>query len=259
MMKEFYGNSYLYGANAPFIEALYESYLADPQSVEVRWRGYFDELQKLDDGPRDVSHAEVQQRFAALAKENRSAKAASGSFQKQFSVLQLIAAYRFQGCRVADVDPLKRIEKPVIPELDPAFYNLSESDLDSVFNAGTLHGPAQATLRDILQRLKATYCSGIGAEIMYISDIPQKRWLLERFEPTLARPRYDAQYKKHLLERLTAAETLEKISQCQIRGANALFTRRQRCADSAAGQPAAARGRRGGAGTGHRHGASWPP
>lgn len=203
MMKEFLGNSYLNGANAPFIEALYESYLADPQSVEPRWRGYFDELQKLDDGPRDVSHAEVQERFAALAKESRPAASPAGSFQKQFSVLQLIAAYRFQGCRVADVDPLKRIEKPNIPELDPAFYGLSEADFDTVFNAGTLHGPSQATLRDILQRLKATYCGSIGAEIMYISDIPQKRWLLERFEPTQGRPNYDAQYKKHLLERLT--------------------------------------------------------
>ena len=87
MMKEFLGNSYLNGANAPFIEALYESYLADPQSVEPRWRGYFDELQKLDDGPRDVSHAEVQERFAALAKESRPAASPAGSFQKQFSVL----------------------------------------------------------------------------------------------------------------------------------------------------------------------------
>ena len=68
MMKEFLGNSYLYGANAPFIEALYDAYLADPQSVEPRWRGYFDELQKLDDGAPDVSHHAVQERFSALAK-----------------------------------------------------------------------------------------------------------------------------------------------------------------------------------------------
>jgi len=212
MMKEFLGNSHLFGANAPFIEALYESYLADPQSVEPRWRGYFDELQKLDDGPRDVSHFAVQERFAAMAKAPRPqvAAAPADGFQKQFAVLQLIAAYRFQGARVADVDPLGRIEKPNIPELDPAFYGLTDSDLDTTFNAGTLHGASQDTLRGILQRLKDTYCQKIGAEIMYISDIPQKRWLLERMEPSLARPAYDAAYKKHLLERLTAAETLEK-------------------------------------------------
>ncbi len=211
MMKEFLGNSYLFGANAPFIEALYDSYLKDPQSVEPRWQGYFDSLQALDDGPKDVNHHQVIEGFAALAKQPKSAsQSAPQDFTKQFSVLQLIAAYRFQGCRVADVDPLNRIEKADIPELDPAFYGLSESDLGSVFNTGTLHGPSQATLRDILQRLKETYCRSIGPEIMYISDIPQKRWLLERFEPTMGRPHYDATYKKHILERLTAAETLEK-------------------------------------------------
>jgi 2-oxoglutarate dehydrogenase E1 component len=211
MMKEFLGNSYLFGANAPFIEALYDAYLADPQSVEPRWRSYFDELQKLDDGPPDVSHAAVQDRFAALAKEPRAAApSATGNFQKQFAVLQLISAYRFLGCRVAEVDPLNLTPKPEIPELDPAFYGLSDADLNTQFNTGTLHGPAQAPLRDILQRLKDIYCRSVGAEIMYISDIPQKRWLLERFEPSLGLPAYDAVYKKHLLERLTAAETLEK-------------------------------------------------
>ncbi|MGZ9080473.1 MAG: 2-oxoglutarate dehydrogenase E1 subunit family protein, partial [Burkholderiales bacterium] len=59
MMKEFLGNSHLFGSNAPFIEALYEAYLKDPQAVEPRWRSYFDELQRLDDGPADVSHEEV--------------------------------------------------------------------------------------------------------------------------------------------------------------------------------------------------------
>ncbi len=212
MMKQLFGNSCLYGANAPFIEALYDAYLADPQSVEPRWRSYFDELQRLDDGAPDVSHAEVQQRFAALARERRPVEsgAAAKNLQKQFAVMQLISAYRFQGCRVAEVDPLQRLEKPVIAELDPAFYGLGPADLDVVFNTGTLHMTEQATLRDILQTLEETYCRSIGAEYMYISEIPQKRWLSERIEPTRGRPNYDAQYKKHILERLTAAETLEK-------------------------------------------------
>ncbi|MDH5535273.1 MAG: 2-oxoglutarate dehydrogenase E1 component [Betaproteobacteria bacterium] len=217
MMKELLGNSHLFGSNAPFIEALYESYLKDPGSVEPRWRGYFDELQKLDDGPRDVSHAEVQDRFVALARTTRRAAAVTPAagptaqdLQKQFGVMQMISAYRFQGCRVADVDPLGRLEKPVIAELDPAFYGLTEADLDTVFNTGTLHLGERAPLREILEVLKDVYCRSIGAEYMYISEIPQKRWLSERLEPTRGRPNYDAQYRKHILERLTAAETLEK-------------------------------------------------
>ena len=158
MMKEFSGNSYLFGSNAPFIEALYEAYLKDPQSVEPRWRGFFDELQRLDDGPRDVSHAEVQECFIALARERRPAAAGPDArdLQKQFAVLQLISAYRFQGCRIAEVDPLGRLQKPVIAELDPAFYGLDEADLDRSFNSGTLHIADLATLRDILQALKDT-------------------------------------------------------------------------------------------------------
>ena len=77
MMKEMLGNSYLFGANAPFIEALYEAYLQDPHSVEPRWRGYFDELQRLDDGPADVSHAEIQERFARLTCGRRPVAAAA--------------------------------------------------------------------------------------------------------------------------------------------------------------------------------------
>ncbi|MDH4151048.1 MAG: thiamine pyrophosphate-dependent enzyme, partial [Betaproteobacteria bacterium] len=213
MIKESRGTSLLYGANAPFVEGLYEQYLKDPQSVEPRWRGYFDELQKLDDGPADVIHADVQQRFVELARSRRpmiSAETVQQNLQKQFSVMQLISAYRFQGNRIADVDPLKRSEKPAIAELELAHYGLSEQDLDTVFDTGTLHGPAKATLREILQALRDTYCRSIGVEYMYMSDIPQKRWMSERLEPSRGRPEFTADYKKHLLDRLTAAETLEK-------------------------------------------------
>ena len=212
MMKQMLGNSYLFGSNAPFIEALYEAYLKDPGSVEPRWRGYFDELQRLDDGAPDVSHAEVQERFARLARERGPAAAGPSpqALQNQFAVLQLISAYRFQGCRVADVDPLRRMEKPVIAELDPAFYGLTENDYDKVFDSGTLHIAQNSTLRDILQALKDTYCRAVGVEYMYMSDIPQKRWISERLEPSRGRPSYSAEARKHILERVTAAETLEK-------------------------------------------------
>src|SRR3954463_8534496 len=119
--QELRGNSYLFGANAPFIEALYERYLEDPAAVEPRWRTYFDELQRLDDGAPDVAHAPIQEHFARLARERR-APAVPGAAQsqltdKQYAVLQLINAYRFQGARLANVDPLNRQEIPYIAEL----------------------------------------------------------------------------------------------------------------------------------------------
>ena len=215
LMKEMLGNSCLFGSNAPFIEALYEAYLGDPQSVEPRWRGYFDELQRLDDGPRDVSHAAVQARFLQLAKQRRAAAPAIAGArpqlsEKQYGVLQLIGAYRFQGARHANVDPLNRHEKPQIAELESAFYGLTGSDMDTVFGTGSLVGPREMKLKDILQMLKDTYCRTIGTEYMYITDVPQKRWIQERLEGSRATPGYDTAYRHHIMERLTAAETLEK-------------------------------------------------
>jgi len=215
VMQEMLGNSYLFGSNAPFIEALYEAYLRDPASVEPRWRDYFDELQRLDQGRADVSHFDVQERFANLARERRAAGPVTvinrpQLGEKQFGVLQLISAYRFQGARHADIDPLKRREKPHIPELDPAFYGLTDADVETEFNTGSLVGPREMKLKDLLQFLRDTYCRTIGVEYMYITDMAQKRWVQERLESTRATPSYDAEYRKHILERLTAGETLEK-------------------------------------------------
>jgi 2-oxoglutarate dehydrogenase E1 component len=213
MMKEFLGNSHLFGSNAPFVEALYESYLKDPASVESRWRGYFDELQRLDDGPADVSHEEVQQRFIELARAGpRSAPQPERSqlTAQQFWVLQLISAYRTLGVRYAEVDPLGRQEKPYTSELDPANYGLTEADMGTVFNTGTLVWEREAKLADILQFLKDTYCGSIGVEYMYMTDMVQRRWVQERLESIRATPQYTPEFKKHILERLTAAETLEK-------------------------------------------------
>ena len=215
MYSELRGNSYLFGANAPFIESLYDRYLEDPGSVEPRWRTYFDELQLRDDGARDVSHVAVQQHFAQLAKRRRVAGGAAAAerpqlSEKQYGVLQLIGAYRFQGARHADVDPLKRQEILQIADLDPAFYGLGDADMETVFGTGSLIGPREMKLKDILQMLRATYCGTIGTEYMYISDAPQKRWIQERLETIRSTPGYDAAYKKHILERLTAAETLER-------------------------------------------------
>ena len=215
MLKQLLGNSYLFGANAPFIEGLYEAWLRDPAVVEPRWRDYFDELQRLDRGAADVSHYEVQQRFAQAARGRRAHGPAvvinrPQLGEKQFAVLQLISAYRFQGARHAEIDPLKRREKPHIPELDPAFYGLTDADMETVFNAGTLVGPREMKLGDILQFLRDTYCRSIGVEYMYITDMTQKRWVQERLESIRATPGYDADHKKHILAQLTAAETLEK-------------------------------------------------
>jgi 2-oxoglutarate dehydrogenase E1 component len=216
VMKEFLSNSHLFGANAPFIEELYEAYLGDPQSVPQQWRDYFDRLQDLageKGGARDVAHAPVIEAFAQRAKAGaaRPAPAVAGLDRKQNSVLQLIAEYRFRGVFLADIDPLKRHERPRIAELDPAYYDLSDADMGTVYNTGTLIGPEQATLREIIKTLQDTYCGTLGVEYMYLSSRAEKRWIQERLEPVRSKPSYSADTKRHILERLTAAESLERF------------------------------------------------
>ncbi len=215
MMKELLGNSHLFGGNAPFVEELYEAYLDNPQSVPEEWREYFDRMQVLPGGEgRDVAHAPIVEAFAQRAKQGRlrapAAPAELGVERKQVYVQMLINAYRFLGNRWAELDPLKRVPRPPIAELEPTYYDLSEADLETVFNTGTLVGPERATLREILQHLRETYCGTIGAEYMYISDPGQKRWIQQRLESVRGRPQLASEMRRRLLERVTAAETLEK-------------------------------------------------
>ena len=211
MMKEFLGSSYLFGGNAPFIEDLYEAYLENPEAVTPEWRRYFDQMQQLP-GARDVAHAPIVQSFVQRARAGtaRMAPAVARLDRKQVSVIQLVAEYRFRGVFLAQLDPLKRRERPHIAELEPAYYDLTDADMDAVFNTGSLIGPEQATLRDIIKALQETYCGTLGIEYMYLSSRAEKRWIQERLEPVRAKPSYSADYKRHILERLTAAEALER-------------------------------------------------
>ena len=216
VMKEFLSSSHLFGANAPFIEELYEAWLGDAQSVPQQWRDYFDRLQSMPspgNGGRDVAHAPVIEAFAERARTgaSRTAPASAGLDRKQNSVLQLIAEYRFRGVLLADLDPLKRREAPRIAELDPGYYDLTDADMGTVYNTGTLIGPEQATLREIIGTLRETYCGTLGVEYMYISSRAEKRWIQERLEPVRSKPSYSADVKRHILERLTAAEGLERF------------------------------------------------
>src|SRR5262249_26301393 len=155
--------------------------------------------------------------FAQRAKANAFALKASAAelsvARKQVHVQSLIAAYRSLGARWADLDPLKRTERPRIPELDPAFYDLTESDMDITFSATNTYFTTaeQQTLREILQALRETYCGTIGAEFMHITEPTEKRWWQERLEAIRSKPNFSNQEKIGVLERLTAAEGLERF------------------------------------------------
>jgi 2-oxoglutarate dehydrogenase E1 component len=214
MMNQLFGNSLLFGGNAPFVEELYENYLDNPGSVSEQWREYFDKLAQLPGYvARDVPHLPVINAFAEQARKGgyRAAAVAPVDDRKQVGILQMITSYRFIGDRWANLDPLKRTPRPEVPQLDPAYYGFSDADLNTVFNAGSFKGtPDHATFGQIYDALKATYCGSIGVEYMYISTTAEKRWIQDRLERIHSKPNYTADEKKRMLERLTAAETLER-------------------------------------------------
>lgn len=214
MMNQTRSTSLLFGSNAPFVEELYEHYLEDPNKVPQEWRAYFDQLQATSGAAtRDVAHSPVIAAFVEMAKQPAARTVVVGDADKQqISVLQMINAYRFLGNRWANLDPLKRTERSTISELDPSFYGFTEADLNRNFNVGSFLGftSDHASLREILEALRQTYCGSIGSEYMYISDVSQKRWIQSRLETIRGTPRYDKAQKTRILERMTAAETLER-------------------------------------------------
>ncbi len=227
MMQDQRDKSYLFGGNAPYVEELYESYLHDPSSVEDHWRDYFDNVKQVpavDGSSRtDIAHGPIVASFAERAKQGPirtiSDSADSEMGRKRVAVQQLIAAYRNVGNRWANLDPLKRSERQDIPELDPAFYGFTDGDMDIVFNtSNTFFGKNEMTLRDLLQALRETYCGTIGAEFMFIADQKIKKWWQEKLESIRSTPQFNVDQKRQILDRLTAAEGLERYLQAKYVG-----------------------------------------
>ncbi len=212
-------NTHLFGGNGPYVEEMYENYLANPGSVPDNWREYFDALQHVPavDGSnaKDVPHLPVINAFADRAKQGGTrvvmASADAEMGRKRTAVQQLIAAYRNVGQRWADLDPLKRTDRPNIPELEPSFYGFTDADQETVFDtSNTFFGKDRMSLRELLNALRETYCGTIGAEYMYTTDMAQKRWWQQKLESIRSKASFSPEKKKHILDRLTAAEGLER-------------------------------------------------
>ncbi len=219
MMQQYSSNSYLFGGNAPYIEDLYEAYLDNPGSVSESWRAYFDAMQNVPGAngtdARDIAHSPVQASFAERARLGPICRVVANPDaelgRKRVSVQKLIAAYRNIGSRWANLDPLKRLERPALPDLEPSFYGFTDTDMDIVFNtSNTYFGKETMSLRELMQNLKETYCGTLGLEFMYLTDQTEKRWWQAKFETIRSKPDFSPEKKKHILERLTAAEGFER-------------------------------------------------
>jgi 2-oxoglutarate dehydrogenase E1 component len=216
-MKALQQTSLLDGGNGAYLEALYESWLRDPQSVADNWREYFAGLPQVNGQDHgDIMHSELRSEFSRLTgrlRGHRIARLTGARLEqerKQVRVLQLINAYRFLGHQHAHIDPLRRAEPERIPELELNYHNLSGADLDRVFQTGSLVGPEEATLEEILYALNRTYCGTVGAEYMHITETDEKRWIQQRLESVQSHPQLHHEKQRWLLQRLTAAEGIER-------------------------------------------------
>jgi 2-oxoglutarate dehydrogenase E1 component len=217
--------SYLFSENAYYVEELYARYLKNPESVSDRWRAYFSAIQ---DGiplaqEREAAAMRTPGRVPP-ASPNVSSVALTRDTLKQAAVLRLINVYRVRGYQQADIDPLRLRPRPAVPDLDPEFHNLGEGDMDTMFytdaraaglrqqQAGSLSLATanRLPLRTIIEHARAIYCGHIGMEYMYITDTAQKRWIQERLERYIGKPQFSAEARRRILERVTAAEGLEK-------------------------------------------------
>jgi 2-oxoglutarate dehydrogenase E1 component len=215
LLERQYRSTPLNGANAPYVEALYEAYLEDPASVPERWGQYFESLGGRGE---DVSHGPLVE---ALGKRLRGRRAAAGQWpaptstqasEKQAAVSRLIQVYSLRGHQIADLDPLGLWDRHVPAVLKFDFLGLDESDLDEEFYTGGLAGTGDSRmkLRDIIALLKRIYCGKLAAEFAHLSRARERLWLRERFEACMTRDEIGDPDRRAILGSLNRAEGIER-------------------------------------------------
>ncbi|WP_133011030.1 2-oxoglutarate dehydrogenase E1 component [Marinomonas flavescens] len=228
LMELLWSTSQFSGGNLEYVEGLFESYLVDPNSVSEEWRKCFDQLPRVSEAQStDLPHSVIQQQFLEIGKNKFRAMPASTGVaasseheNKQINVLQLIDAYRVRGHQHASLDPLGLQKREKVADLDIAYHQLTGADFDTQFKTGSLFfNKDSMKLSDIIAELEKTYCQHIGYEFMHIVNTQEKAWLQQRVESVRSCPEYSPETRQNLLERLTAAEGLEKYLASRYPGA----------------------------------------
>lgn len=203
-----WATSYLSGGSMAYVDALYEDYLADPNSVSEEWRAVFAALPPVEGQVSDVSHRDIRNYF--LQHADKKAVQVMAADARQAQVAHLINAYRTLGHHAAVLDPLGMEDRATIPALELSYHNLSDADLNHTFFAGKTFPKEQMPLSDIYQVLRDTYCGSIGIEYKHISDNKEIEWIEQKMEFVRGRSSFDADKKRLILKELVAADGLER-------------------------------------------------
>jgi 2-oxoglutarate dehydrogenase E1 component len=227
-------------SNLAFVEGLLEEFLRDPEAVPPSWRRYFESLgangagrERLGPSFRAASlfnppgaalrDAHDGNGMHPVAANDGGSRASAGLRASDVAALQdrvdqLVRSYRVRGHMIAKIDPLD-LPRNHFHELDPEFYGFTERDLDRKFSNSKIRGPASLTLREIVERLRNTYCRSIGAQFMHIDDLQKKNWLQDRMEGTENRLALERAEQLRILTRLTDAVIFEEFVQKKFLGA----------------------------------------
>ena len=216
-------DSFLNSSNAPYVAELYFKYKDNPDSVDNDWRIFFSNLNEDDYSIlKDFGGPDWKQRPSSVIddisfdKKIRSIpKIDFNNFKTStldsIRALRLIRAFRINGHLIADLDPLKILEREYPPELDYKSYGFTDSDLDrEIFVDGSL-GLDRGKLKDIIRILKETYCASIGVEFLHIQQADQKQWVQERIEEVRNKTNFTTEGKKAIYKRIVESELFEQF------------------------------------------------
>ncbi|MCF6262000.1 MAG: 2-oxoglutarate dehydrogenase E1 component [Xanthomonadales bacterium] len=216
-LEKLRASSSLFGSNAPFVESLYEDWLADNNSVAAQWQQFFSSLQTAGENSVDRNHSEVIEHFRSMAQLPAAAADSSILDHKQAGVLKLINAYRVRGHQKANLDPLGLSHRPDFTDLDLSTHDLNNEDLESEFDTGSLAAETRLKLGEIIAICERSYCGHLGTEYMHITSTKQRRWLQQRLEGSSSHSP-SVEIKKRILQKLTGAEGLEKYLHTRFTG-----------------------------------------
>ena len=218
--------SFLSGTNATFINDLYKEWKINPNSVPKEWDLWFKSNSDeaiLDDGPswakknsQVIGAIDTVESVRAVArgiagKGDLSATDLRAATTDSIRAIMLIRAFRINGHLLANLDPLNLQQGDVHPELNPKTYGFNDDDWDRPIFIDNVLGMESASLREIMEIVKETYCGSIGIEFMHVQDPAQKAWIQERIESIRNSTEFTKRGKKAIYERLVGAETFEQF------------------------------------------------
>ena len=198
--------SFLNTAHTAYFADLYDQYLENPDTVEPSWRAFF---QGYDFGSENYGlTGDIIEGVSTQIPEH---------VQKEFHVVRLIDGYRIRGHLFTKTNPVRE-RRSYKPSLDIKNFDLSESDLDTVFNAGEILGIGAKTLRQIIAHLEQVYCSSIGVEYMYLRNPEVIKWWQGQLNKNKNQPNFSDETKKYILSKLNQAVTFENFLQTKYVG-----------------------------------------